>query len=153
MKFFLKYWLPLLIWLAVMLLASTNLMSAEHTSRIIVPILRWLKPDISPGAIASIHNIVRKCAHVGEYAILALLLFRAVVSVSVVEWSIWTFAIGVWIACIFVAATDEFHQSFLRSRTSSGRDVLIDAGGAMFGLLIGAGFTEYRSKKPRRPGK
>jgi hypothetical protein len=74
---FVKYWLPLLLWLGVIFLGSTDLMSAEHTSRFIVPFLRWLKPDISPETFASIHFIVRKCAHVGEYAVLALLLLRA----------------------------------------------------------------------------
>ena len=48
MKFFLKYWLPLLIWLGVIFVGSTNVMSAEHTSRYIVPFLLWLKPGMSP---------------------------------------------------------------------------------------------------------
>jgi VanZ family protein len=149
MKCFLKYWLPLLIWLAVMLLGSTDLMSAEHTSRMIVPFLRWLKPDISPGTVASIHTIIRKCAHVSEYAILALLSFRALIYASIIEWSAWTFAVTVWIACILIAATDELHQSFVPSRTSSGRDVLIDGGGATLGLLIGVIIAECGSRRPR----
>ena len=48
MKSFLKYWLPLLIWLGVIFVGSTNVMSAEHTSRYIVPFLLWLKPGMSP---------------------------------------------------------------------------------------------------------
>ena len=63
---FVKYWLPLLLWLGVIFFGSTDLMSAEHTSRFIVPFLRWLKPDISPETLVSIHFIVRKCAHLGE---------------------------------------------------------------------------------------
>ena len=51
MKSFLKYWLPLLIWLGVIFVGSTNVMSAEHTSRYIVPFLLWLKPGMSPKAI------------------------------------------------------------------------------------------------------
>src|SRR3989442_6877169 len=77
MKSFLKYWLPLLVWLGVIFLGSTSLMSAEHTSRLIVPILLWLKPGMSPKTIWIILVIMRKCAHVSEYAILALLLWRA----------------------------------------------------------------------------
>ena len=34
---FVKYWLPPLLWLGVIFLGSTDLMSAEHTSRFIVP--------------------------------------------------------------------------------------------------------------------
>jgi hypothetical protein len=39
MRNFLKYWLPLLICLGVIFVGSTDLMSAEHTSRFIVPTL------------------------------------------------------------------------------------------------------------------
>jgi len=46
MKFLFKYCLPVVIWLAVIFVGSTDLLSAEHTSRIIAPFLRWLNPDI-----------------------------------------------------------------------------------------------------------
>ena len=150
MRVFLKYWLPLLVWVCVMFLSSTDLMSAEHTSRFITPILLWLKPGMAPKTIAAIHIIIRKCAHLGEYAILALLLFRAVVSVANAEWSMWILSIGVWIGCVFAASTDEFHQSFLKSRSASVEDVLIDSGGACFGIFIGAVLAVRNSKKARR---
>jgi len=57
---------------------------------------------------------------------------------------------GVWISCVFVATTDEFHQSFVKSRSASVQDVLIDSGGAILGVLIGAALAERRSKKARR---
>src|ERR1041385_5177162 len=77
MRRFLKYWLPLLIWLGVIFVGSTNVMSAEHTSRYIVPFLLWLKPGMSPKAIWTILVVVRKSAHVIEYTVLSLLLWRA----------------------------------------------------------------------------
>ena len=43
--------------------------------------------------------------------------------------------------------TDEFHQSFVKSRSASVRDVLIDSGGAISGVLIGAAFGGRGSKK------
>ena len=134
---FVKYWLPLLIWLGVIFLGSIDLMSAEHTSRFIVPFLRWLKPDISPETLASIHFIVRKCAHLGEYATLALLLIRASISMTNLKQSAWMLYASVWVACFLVAATDEFHQTFIVSRSASIRDVMIDSAGAIVGLLIG----------------
>ncbi len=147
MKRFLKYWLPLLIWLSVIFLGSTDLMSAEHTSRFIVPILRWLKPEISPETLGLIQFVVRKCAHLGEYAILALLLFRAVVSAANLKWSMWILRVSVWIACVFVATTDEFHQSFIASRTASLNDVLTDSLGAAIGLAICLAVTQRDAKK------
>ena len=110
MRVFLKYWLPLLIWLGIIFVDSTDLMSAEHTSRFIVPFLRWLNPDISQETLGSIHSIVRKCAHLGEYAVLALLLLRAAILMTNLKRSLAILYVSVWVACLFVATTDEFHQ-------------------------------------------
>src|ERR1051325_8062067 len=74
---FLRHWLPVLVWMALIFVGSTDVMSAEQTSRIIAPLLRWLKPNISVEAIAQVQFFVRKGAHLSEYAILALLLWRA----------------------------------------------------------------------------
>jgi len=147
MRVFLKYWLPLLIWIGVIFVGSTDLMSAEHTWRFLVPILRWLKPDVAPETIRSVHTAVRKCAHVAEYAILALLLWRALRSGSAVRAKMSTLVAAVLLGCAVFAASDEFHQSFVKSRTPSLRDVLLDIAGALFGLLIGASFAHRRSKK------
>jgi len=138
-KRLLKNWLPVFIWLGVIFLGSSDLMSAEHTSRFIVPFLRWLKPDISPETLASIHFIVRKCAHLGEYAVLALLLLRAA-TLTNLKRSLAILYVSVWVACLFVATTDEFHQTFVASRGASATDIMIDSGGAILGLLIGAIF-------------
>src|SRR3989442_13539979 len=119
MKSFLKYWLPLLVWLGVIFLGSTSLMSAEHTSRFIVPILLWLKPGMSPKTIWIILVIMRKCAHVSEYAILALLLWRAFRSGPTLRTKLPTLFSAVLLACAVFAASDEFHQSFVKSRTPS----------------------------------
>src|SRR5436190_2185300 len=77
MRSFLKYWLPVLLWMIFIYVGSTDLMSAEHTSRFLVPLLRWLAPDLSGEAVAAIQLIIRKCAHIAEYAILAAFLLRA----------------------------------------------------------------------------
>ena len=149
MKSFLKYWLPLLIWLGVIFLGSTSLMSAEQTSRLIVPILLWLKPGMSPKTIWIILVIMRKCAHVTEYAILALLLWRALRSGPTLRTKLPTLFSAVLLACAVFAASDEFHQSFVKSRTPSVGDVLLDVVGALFGLLICASFARRHPKKAR----
>ncbi len=116
-----------------MFFGSTDAFSAEHTSRYLTPFLRWLDPDISSAAIARAHLLLRKTAHVTEYAILTGLLFRAL------RWSIGGFwrraALALAPALIFAPA-DEFHQSFVSSRTSSLGDVLIDYSGAIAGIVI-----------------
>lgn len=135
MAAFLRYWLPLLLWLALIFAGSTDLMSAEHTSRIIVPLLRWLRPTISWQTIEQVQFVVRKAAHLSEYAILAALLYRALIN-TVLIGRAWVSAAIVLVLCCLYAMTDEFHQSFVPSRTASARDVAIDSGGAICGMLV-----------------
>jgi hypothetical protein len=141
MRRFLKYWLPLLIWLSVIFVGSTSVMSTEHTSRYIVPFLLRLRPGMSPGAIWIIHVLVRKCAHITEYTVLALLLWRALRSISSLRTKTSIVFGVVLLGCALVAASDEFHQTFVKSRTPSVRDVLLDIGGGFLGLMVCATFA------------
>ena len=149
MKIFFKYWLPLLIWLGVIFVGSTSAMSTAHTSRYIIPVLLWLKPGMSPHAIRIILIVARKCAHVTEYTVLALLLWRALRSVTALRTKTLMVFGAVLLGCALFAASDEFHQTFAKSRTPSVRDVLLDVTGALLGLLIGASFARRHPKKFR----
>ena len=121
-------------------------MSAEHTSRHIVPVLLWLKPGMSPQAIWMILVFARKSAHVIEYTVLALLLWRALRSVSIFRTkTLVAFGAALLASAIF-ATSDEFHQTFIQSRTPSVRDVFLDVAGALVGLLIGVSFARRNSK-------
>ena len=126
MRQFVKYWLPLLIWLGVIFVGSTSVMSAEHTSRYIVPFLLWLKPGMSPKAIWTILVVVRKCAHVIEYTVLALLLWRALRSVPALRTKTLMVSSLVLLGCALFAASDELYQTYVKARTPSFRDVLLD---------------------------
>jgi VanZ family protein len=132
---FIKYWLPVLLWTVFIFVGSSDLMSAEHTSRFIGPFLRWFAPDISETTVASIQLIVRKCAHLTEYAVLAALISRALRSQSP-GGTARTQAAFAFLAAVTCAALDEFHQSFVPSRTSSPTDVVIDGVGAIIGLVV-----------------
>ena len=94
--------------------------------------------------IAKVHMLVRKAGHVSEYAILAALFYRALVNTVLFRRAIAS-AVIVLIACATYAATDEFHQSFVPSRTASARDVAIDICGALLAVCIYAAFTQVRS--------
>jgi VanZ family protein len=133
----LKSWLPVLLWMALIYTASSDLMSSEHTSRFLVPFLRWLKPDISGATIAQIHFLLRKGAHLAEYAILAVLLWRGFRWQRVgVRESLWPQAASALALTIVFAATDEWHQSFIASRGALPVDVLVDSCGAALGLAL-----------------
>ena len=91
--------------------------------------------------------LARKCAHVSEYAVLSLLLWRALGSVPALRTKTFIVFGAVLVGCAVVAASDEFHQTFVKSRTPSGRDVLLDVTGALLGVLIGASFARRHPKK------
>jgi VanZ family protein len=135
---FIKYWLPTLMWMALIFSASGDANSCQRSSRIIGPILRWLFPDISDAALTAVVTIVRKCAHLAEYAVLAMLWWRALRKPARSDPRPWSWAETGW-AVLFVAlyaATDEFHQFFVSSRNASVLDVMIDTTGAILGLLL-----------------
>ena len=93
--------------------------------------------------------IARKCAHVSEYAVLALLLWRALRSVPALRTKTLMVFGAVLVGCALFAASDEFHQTFVKSRTPSVRDVLLDVAGALLGLLIAASFARRHPKRFR----
>ncbi len=135
MKNFLKHWLPVLIWLGVIFLGSTDMLSAEHTTRFLVPFLRWIDPQISFATLNAIQLGIRKLGHLTEYAILAMLLWRALRSGTRWQMKMSILFLVAALASAIFAASDEFHQSFVPSRTASPNDVMIDICGALIGLL------------------
>lgn len=147
---FVKYWMPAILWMALIFIGSTDILSAEHTSRFLVPFLRWIDPQISWAALNTIQVAIRKLGHLTEYAILAGLLWRALRSGTgaTMKTSI-LFGI-VLIACGGFAASDEFHQSFVPSRTSSAHDVMIDLCGALIGLAICVALSSGKVLKEKR---
>src|ERR1044072_8698584 len=101
----LTVWLPVLAWAAVIFVFSSI-------------------PSLSSG-LGTWDTVLRKGAHITEYAILGLLLYRAL------EREAPALAVG-----IAYAATDELHQHFVSGRHASPVDVAIDAVGVSLGMLV-----------------
>jgi VanZ family protein len=134
---FLKYWLPVLVWMAVIFTASSDSHSFKRSSRILAPLLHWLFPHLPEETVSFIVLLARKGAHFTEYAVLALLLWRAVrkpVKNDPRPWR-WSEARLVLLSVALYAATDEFHQLFVPSRDAAVHDVFIDTAGGAAGLL------------------
>jgi VanZ family protein len=104
---------------------------------------------MAPETIFLILIVMRKSAHVSEYAILALLLWRALRSSPTLRMKTSMLFGAVLFASALFAASDEFHQSFVKSRSPSVRDVMLDVAGAVLALLIGAIFAHRDFKKVR----
>jgi VanZ family protein len=133
--------------MVLIFLGSTDALSAEHTSRFLVPFLHWLDPHMPFATIMSLQLLIRKLGHVTEYAILAILLWRALRGGRNFQAHFTLLFFVAWLACGLFAASDEFHQSFVPSRTSSVYDVMIDICGALIGLLICAALAGVGRKK------
>jgi VanZ family protein len=101
----LNLWLPVLAWAAVIFAFSSI-------------------PHLSSG-LGAWDTVLRKGAHITEYAVLGALLYRAL------EREALALAAG-----IAYAATDELHQHFVRGRHASPVDVAIDAVGLALGMLV-----------------
>ena len=137
--------MPVIAWMLVIFVASTDLGSAEHTSRFLIPFLRWIHPAMSSHTIAIVQLLVRKTAHLSEYAVLAILLLRALRGRTRNAFARQA-AIVLLVAGLY-AATDEYHQAWTPSRTASPRDVLIDCCGATLGLAIYWNFRRSAESK------
>jgi VanZ family protein len=139
---------PVVAWAAFVLFASSANFSASNTSRIIRPLLLWLFPDIAEASIQQVHFFVRKAAHFTEYAILALLTARALRTSgrAALRRSWWPASL------VFVAAVslvDEYHQSFLSSRTGTIYDSLLDMTGGAVALTCLAVWLAFRRRGRR----
>ncbi|HWH71624.1 MAG TPA: VanZ family protein [Candidatus Sulfotelmatobacter sp.] len=147
LRSFLKSWLPVLVWMAVIFSASGDRASLQHSSRLIGPIVHWLFPQASEATLHEVIVAVRKGAHLTEYAILALLIWGALRNRAEPPprpWQ-WSTAASTVLLVMLYAASDEIHQHFVPSREASVVDVLIDTtGGALAMLLLWVGGRVFR---------
>ncbi len=135
-------WLPAVGWTAVILILSSDVGGAEHTGRVLRPFFAWLWPGASPGQLEAVHVLVRKAAHLTEYAILAVLWHRAFSGGGLAPGRSATAALGLSVA---LAGVDELHQGFLTvSRGGSAGDVALDTTGALLALLVVAPAPAWR---------
>ena len=81
-------------------------------------------PSLSSG-LGTWDLILRKIAHLSEYAILGALLLRAIQRP----------AVAILAGCLY-AVTDEVHQMFVEGRVGAPLDVAIDTVGALVGVLV-----------------
>ena len=127
-------WAPAVLWAVMISLASTDSFSSAHTSRFIIVPLHWLFPFASAATLERVHFFIRKSAHVTEYFIFSLFLMRGMRGDDHgwrLRWAIWAVVIAAG-----YAALDEYHQSFVPSRTASPWDSLIDTTGATAAQIV-----------------
>ena len=128
-----EYWLPLVLWLVVIFIFSTDYFSASRTSSAIVSILHFIFPSRSLHQLEFWHAVIRKIGHVTEYFLLAIFTYRTMK----LEHLDWTQAkVRTMGFVLFAASFDELHQAFTLFRTPSPFDVGYDCLGAVWALSL-----------------
>lgn len=131
----LNYWLPPILWSAVILSASTDLFSGAHTESVLEQIFVWLLGhSVLPSTLDTINFLIRKSAHLTEYGILSALTFRAFRGQQESWKPRW--AVGAVLLAACLASVDEIHQTFVPSRTGTWHDVVLDAAGATVAQIL-----------------
>lgn len=143
----LRLWWPALVWALLISAFSTAAFRSENTSRIIIPILRWLLPHSSPETLDLLHHLIRKCAHVVEYFILSLLVLRGI-RAGRNETRLGRALVAVAIVACY-AALDEYHQSFVPGRGAAVADVLLDTAGGIAAQIVAALFILWGDVRER----
>src|SRR5260370_30372490 len=120
----LRQWWPALCWAAVIWAFSAAHFSSAATSRVIEPLLRWLFSSVSPRTIRYIHHLIRKAAHVTEYFVFSLMLFRAFRGKER-GWRV-TWMVEAIVVAAFYASLDEMHQAFVPAPDARWPDSMLD---------------------------
>jgi VanZ family protein len=126
---------PLLLWIVFISFASTAEFSAVNTSTFFRPLILWFFPTLSEAKVAAIQFLLRKIGHFTEYAVLAFLARRAFITSSRAWLRQRWLHFGLLLVVTY-ALLDEFHQSFVPSRSASIYDSAIDIAGGFTVLLL-----------------
>lgn len=119
-------WAVVAVWMGVIFLFSAQ--TGEESGGLSGQVVQWLASYL-PLDADSLGYMVRKGAHVSEYAILGFLVAWALRA------STWAGAALAGLVSVGYAATDEFHQTFVPGRAGQVGDVLIDSIGVAIGVL------------------
>lgn len=118
----------------VIFFLSTGQFNSSWTLRVLSEILKFLGLSLTPPHLELLNEVIRKLAHLTEYAVFALILYRCFREAYRPGWqlrpALWALA-----AAAVYSLTDEFHQSFVPERTASWVDCGIDTSGAALGML------------------
>jgi VanZ family protein len=146
----LKAWIAAILWLIVIAIESTTWLSSHNTSRILYPIFHFLF-GVNREQFEPWNFFLRKGGHVLGYGLLSFLLFRAwresLPTHPQRTWTLRWASIAV-LGTALVASLDEWHQSFLPSRTGRWQDVVLDTcAGIATQVLVFCWATRFKSKR------
>jgi len=139
-----RAWWPAVVWIAIIAVESTDLFSSEHTGGMLYRLLTHLFRHVNFYKFLVFHHYLRKTGHVVGYGMLSLLLLRGWrVTLGRVPALLLRATLLSWLGTLFVSAMDEWHQSYIPSRTGTVWDVALDT-------VAGVGFLVVAYLRLRR---
>ncbi len=129
-----RAWWPAFVWIGLIAFESTDFCSSQNTGSVLYAILQHLFGHIDYQKFLIFHHYLRKTGHFVGYGMLSVLMLRGwratLVRNPVGMWRpLWLS----WMGTAIVATMDEWHQTYIPSRTGSIWDVALDsAAGAAF---------------------
>ena len=132
----LPYLGPLLVWMAVIAVLSSDFGSSARTTDPVIRLIQklLLGGHARPETQLLLDTLLRKSAHLFEYVVLAFLACRWLHFQFPLPG--FTLAAGGTAFAGLYACLDEWHQLFVRSRSGSAWDVAIDLAGAAIGAAL-----------------
>ncbi len=143
----LRAWWPAFVWVGLIAIESSDLLSSDHTAGLLYRIVRVFYADVNLYDVLIFNLYLRKTGHVIGYGILSLLLLRgwrrtlAQARVSFGRATVGVVNLGrtallAWLGTVLVASLDEWHQSYIPSRTGTWHDVVLDSTSGLVFLLV-----------------
>ena len=126
-----------MVWVGLISIESTDMLSSEHTASLLYKLVTRIFGPVNLYEFLQFHFYLRKTGHVLAYGMLSLLLLRGW-RATLDPARAWLGRVTLlsWLGTVFVAAMDEWHQSFIPSRTGTMRDVVLDSVAGLVFLLI-----------------
>ncbi len=132
-----RAWWPALIWVVLITFESTDFFSSEHTGGALYSMLTHLLGQIDLYKFLVFHHYLRKTGHVIGYGMLALLLLRGWrATLDYQDLKLPKTTLLSWLGTAFVASMDEWHQSYIPSRTGTWRDAVLDSTAGLIFLVV-----------------
>lgn len=129
-----REWTAAILWLILIAIESTPWLSAQNTAHALYQLLVSFFGPVSASGVSVANAVLRKVGHVVGYGILSWLLFRAwratLGSYRAVAWAL-PWSVIAFFMTAAVASLDEWHQTFLPSRTGALHDVILDSASAL----------------------
>ena len=132
----LRRWLPVALWVGIVIYTSTSVGSVETTTKIARPLFLWFLPWLSEADARTLNIVVRKTMHVVQFLVFAFLIWRAVRLPPAWKVSCRRLCFAIVGASVMLGGLSEGIQVFYVERGASLGDVGLDVLGAVLGAAI-----------------